>query len=267
MHCTSLLTCCMRMEWKLWLKTPATSRSQTFINKGYIVQPISVDEHGIQPDKLKGKPSSPVYITPSHQFPLGGILPADRRAALIRFARENQSYIIEDDYDSEFRYYGDPVSPLYAMDSERVIYIGTFSKVLFPALRIGYAILPPKLQRRWRFPALIRMFRIRRLSKRHWLSFYILENLTDILGKCGDYMVSVGRCFYHHSKSVSGRPGTPGERRQDCILPLSFPEFILMSRSEKKPVNQNTHYACGVSQYSEGHACKQGAFGLRSSES
>lgn len=124
---------------------------QTFINKGYIVQPISVDEHGIQPDKLKGKPSSPVYITPSHQFPLGGILPADRRAALIRFARENQSYIIEDDYDSEFRYYGDPVSPLYAMDSERVIYIGTFSKVLFPALRIGYAILPPKLQQRWRF--------------------------------------------------------------------------------------------------------------------
>lgn len=124
---------------------------QTFINKGYIVQPISVDEHGIQPDKLKGKPSSPVYITPSHQFPLGGILPADRRAALIRFARENQSYIIEDDYDSEFRYYGDPVSPLYAMDPERVIYIGTFSKVLFPALRIGYVILPPKLQQRWRF--------------------------------------------------------------------------------------------------------------------
>lgn len=124
---------------------------QTFINKGYIVRPISVDEHGILPDKLNGKPSSPVYITPSHQFPLGGILPADRRAALIRFARENQSYIIEDDYDSEFRYYGDPVSPLYAMDSERVIYIGTFSKVLFPALRIGYAILPPKLQQRWRF--------------------------------------------------------------------------------------------------------------------
>jgi len=91
-----------------------------------------------------------VYITPSHQFPLGGILPATRRTALLRYAKERGIYIIEDDYDSEFRFSGAPVAPLYAMDSSRVIYVGTFSKTVFPALRIGFAILPRELQERWR---------------------------------------------------------------------------------------------------------------------
>ena len=91
-----------------------------------------------------------VYVTPSHQFPLGGILPAMRRAALIRFARDNDLYIIEDDYDSEFRYCGEPVAPLYTMDPRRVIYVGTFSKSLFPALRVGYVILPEQLHRQWK---------------------------------------------------------------------------------------------------------------------
>lgn len=123
---------------------------QTFIRKGYTVVPVPVDAQGIRTETLcKGQPG-PVYVTPSHQFPLGGILPASRRTALIRFARSCGSYIVEDDYDSEFRYYGEPASPLYAMAPERVIYIGTFSKVLFPALRIGYVIVPRELQKRWR---------------------------------------------------------------------------------------------------------------------
>ncbi|MBD2872002.1 MocR-like pyridoxine biosynthesis transcription factor PdxR [Paenibacillus arenilitoris] len=123
---------------------------QTFLHKGYPIAPIPVDEQGLRTEYLNGKEACAVYVTPSHQFPLGGILPAGRRAALIRFARENGLYIMEDDYDSEFRYYGDPVAPLYAMDPGRVIYVGTFSKVLFPALRIGYVILPGALHERWR---------------------------------------------------------------------------------------------------------------------
>lgn len=123
---------------------------QSLVSRGCQIVPIPVDEWGLQTDYLNGKRACAVYVTPSHQFPLGGILPAGRRTALIRFAREHESYIVEDDYDSEFRYYGDPVTPLYAMDPERVIYIGTFSKVLFPALRIGYVILPGNLHKRWR---------------------------------------------------------------------------------------------------------------------
>jgi len=126
-----------------------TGMLHTFLNKGVSVVPIPADEHGIQTERLKDKKCRAVYVTPSHQFPLGGILPASRRAALIRFAHDNEAYIIEDDYDSEFRYCGEPIAPLYAMDSRRVIYVGTFSKSVYPALRIGYVILPGQLQERW----------------------------------------------------------------------------------------------------------------------
>ncbi len=122
----------------------------TFTNKGCTIVPIPVDVEGIQTAYLSNhKNAGAIYVTPSHQFPLGGILSASRRAALIRFARENDLYIIEDDYDSEFRYSGEPVAPLYTMDTQRVIYVGTFSKSIFPALRIGYVILPYQLQKRW----------------------------------------------------------------------------------------------------------------------
>jgi len=122
---------------------------ETLHHAGSTLHPIPVDEYGIRPEFLEGGLYSAVYLTPSHQFPLGGILHAQRRVKLIRYAREENAYLIEDDYDSEFRYLGDPVSPLYTMDPERVIYVGTFSKVLFPAIRIGYVILPQSLQRRW----------------------------------------------------------------------------------------------------------------------
>ncbi len=123
----------------------------TFVNKGCTIVPIPVDTEGMQTDYLpKCKSISVIYVTPSHQYPLGGILPASRRAALIRFARENDLYIIEDDYDSEFRYEGEPIAPLYSLDPQRVIYVGTFSKSVFPALRIGYVILPFQLHKHWR---------------------------------------------------------------------------------------------------------------------
>lgn len=123
---------------------------QTLSNKGCSIVPVPVDEQGLQTDYLtKAAAPCAIYVTPSHQFPLGGILPAVRRAALIRFAQANDGYIIEDDYDSEFRYCGEPIAPLYAMDQQRVIYVGTFSKALFPALRIGYVILPPQHHQRW----------------------------------------------------------------------------------------------------------------------
>ncbi len=88
------------------------------------IVPIPADDHGMQTDCLTGQEHAQmIYVTPSHQFPLGGILPAARRASLIRYAREQQIYIVEDDYDSEFRFSGAPISPLFALDPERVIYI------------------------------------------------------------------------------------------------------------------------------------------------
>ena len=88
-----------------------------------------------------------LLITPSHQFPLGITMPVTRRTALLNWANQKQNrYIIEDDYDSEFRYKGHPIPALQSMDThQRVIYIGTFSRTLTPSMRINYAVLPPHL--------------------------------------------------------------------------------------------------------------------------
>lgn len=123
----------------------------TLLASNCAVIPVPADDHGICAELLTTQMDARmIYITPSHQFPLGGILPAARRAVLIRFARERDIYIVEDDYDSEFRFSGAPISPLYALDAQRVVYIGTFSKSVFPALRIGFALLPRALQARWK---------------------------------------------------------------------------------------------------------------------
>lgn len=123
---------------------------ETLKIRGCGICPVPADERGIQTDCLAVVPDArAIYVTPSHQFPLGGILPAPRRAALLRYAQAQGIYIIEDDYDSEFRYTGAPIAPLCSMDAQRVIYVGTFSKTVFPALRIGFAVLPRELQARW----------------------------------------------------------------------------------------------------------------------
>lgn len=107
---------------------------------------IPVDNMGIKtallPDNI-----NPLYImvTPSHQYPFGSILKIQRRIELINYAKSHNTYIIEDDYDSEYRYDGTPVSTLFSLDQNQVIYVGTFSKVLFPSIRIGYMILPHSL--------------------------------------------------------------------------------------------------------------------------
>ena len=111
---------------------------------------IPVDGNGADIRVLKEQQLAAVYLTPSHQYPLGSVLTAARRTELIRLAQRNSFYIIEDDYDSEFRYAASPVSPMYSMDASCVIYVGTFSKTIFPALRIGFVVLPDALQKRWR---------------------------------------------------------------------------------------------------------------------
>ena len=112
----------------------------------YEIQPVYVDEQGLVVEQLEMiKETDLMYVVPSHQFPLGGVLPAARRIALLRYANEHNAYVIEDDYDCEFRYNGEPLQPLRNLDPERVIYCGSFSKIFSPTLRIGYMILPHHL--------------------------------------------------------------------------------------------------------------------------
>jgi len=105
-----------------------------------------VDQEGIDPDTLPVDSNlSCILATPSHQYPLGGSLTISRRVELIRYARRHKCYIIEDDYDSEYRYDNAPVESLYELDPEHVIYVSSFSKILMPGIRIGYMVLPNNL--------------------------------------------------------------------------------------------------------------------------
>ncbi|WP_144514008.1 PLP-dependent aminotransferase family protein [Bacillus sp. FJAT-22090] len=109
--------------------------------------PISVDEDGVRVSQLEQSNATVMYVTPSHQFPSGAVLTATRRTQLLSWAyKADNRYIIEDDYDSEFRYTGKPIPSLQGIDqNERVIYLSTFSKSLMPSLRIAYAVLPKSL--------------------------------------------------------------------------------------------------------------------------
>jgi GntR family transcriptional regulator/MocR family aminotransferase len=109
---------------------------------------VPVDQEGIDVEAGRRRCTNArlATVTPSHQFPTGVTMSLNRRLALLEWAREARAWIVEDDYDSEYRFSGRPLEALQGLDStQRVIYIGTFSKVLFPALRVGYLIAPPEL--------------------------------------------------------------------------------------------------------------------------
>ena len=119
---------------------------RTFESVGANIIATPVDEQGVVTDYLPKSRCTLAYVTPSHQFPLGSVMSISRRQALLAWAHRHSSWIIEDDYDSEFRYGLRPVVPLQSLDTRScVIYVGTFSKSLSPQLRMGYLVLPPAL--------------------------------------------------------------------------------------------------------------------------
>ena len=125
------------------------SARRIFLSQGAKLLPIRVDESGLVVKdlaKYANELIKLVYVTPSHQFPTGAILSLPRRLELLAWAQQNSAMIIEDDYDSEYRYGDRPIPALQGLaQTDSVLYIGTFSKVLFPSLRIGYLVLPPSL--------------------------------------------------------------------------------------------------------------------------
>lgn len=117
----------------------------TLKSKNVKIQPIPVDEFGMKTSKLPHIAPKLIFTTPSHQFPTGVILPIKRRIEMIEYARKHNIYIVEDDYDSEFRFTGSPIQSMQNLDPTCVIYVGTFSKTLMPSLRMGYVVLPDAL--------------------------------------------------------------------------------------------------------------------------
>ncbi len=133
----------------VWLEEPGYPGARhAFALSGATLAPVPVDENGLAVEKgIQLAPAARlVYTTPSHQFPLGGTLSLERRFTLLHWADRSNAWIIEDDYDSEFRYTGYPTPALQGLDTaNRVIYSGSFNKVLFPGLRLGYLVVPAPL--------------------------------------------------------------------------------------------------------------------------
>jgi GntR family transcriptional regulator / MocR family aminotransferase len=134
---------------RVWVEEPGYSLERSvLLAAGCKLCPVPVDRDGM--DVAEGirrhRKARAAFVTPSHQYPLGSTMSASRRLQLLNWAQSSGAWIIEDDYDSEYRYESQPVASLQGLDANsRVIYIGTFSKVLFASLRIGYIVIPPDL--------------------------------------------------------------------------------------------------------------------------
>jgi GntR family transcriptional regulator/MocR family aminotransferase len=132
-----------------WLENPGYFGARgAFLAAEARLIPVPVDDQGLMVEIGQQRASAArlVFTTPSHQFPTGVTMSLSRRLALLEWAREADAWILEDDYDSEYRFSGRPLEALQGLDKDsRVLYIGTFSKVLFPALRLGYLVAPTEL--------------------------------------------------------------------------------------------------------------------------
>ncbi len=143
-----LLSQVLGIRHKVAMESPTYLQAfAAFRNIGYPVEEIAMDREGMRTDCLEKTEADIAYVMPSHQFPMGTVMPMKRRLELLNWAvKEEGRYIIEDDYDSEFRYRGKPVPALQGMDrAGRVIYLGTFSRSIAPAVRVSYLVLPAHL--------------------------------------------------------------------------------------------------------------------------
>jgi GntR family transcriptional regulator/MocR family aminotransferase len=134
---------------RMWMEEPGyPGARQAFMTVGAELIPVPVDHDGVNVAEItrRGRNARAVYVTPSHQYPMGMTMGATRRMLLLNWAARSGAWIIEDDYDSEYRFGSRPIASLQGLDTDgRVIYIGTFSKVMFPALRLGYVVVPKDL--------------------------------------------------------------------------------------------------------------------------
>jgi GntR family transcriptional regulator/MocR family aminotransferase len=132
----------------VWIEDPAYwGAGKAFMATGLKLQPVPVDEQGMAPQThVPATPPKLIYLTPSHQYPTGAVMSLERRHQILALARQHQAWVLEDDYDSEFRFSGPPIASLAGLDTEgRVLYLGSFSKVLYPGLKLGYMVVPKAL--------------------------------------------------------------------------------------------------------------------------
>ncbi len=148
-----LLTQLLGRDKTILMENPGYPQAyRTFCNMGYEVRTVAAGTQGLLDAQVRSVEPDLVYMMPSHQFPLGTVMPLKQRLELLKWASEREErYLIEDDHDSEYRYRGKPIPSLQSVDRfGKVIYLGTFSKSIAPSLRISYMVLPPQLMEKYR---------------------------------------------------------------------------------------------------------------------
>jgi GntR family transcriptional regulator/MocR family aminotransferase len=232
-----------------------------FVHAGARIRGIPVDDHGLVPSAAK-LPAALFYTTPSRQFPTGACLPTSRRLEILEVAAKAQAWLIEDDYDSEFRYATLPVPSLHGLDSShRVIYVGSMSKVLYPSLRIGYMVLPEKL---------IDSFERLRLIVEDHGPLVDQVTLAEFL-ESGQFYTHVRRCRKSYAAKLDVFLSAVHKHR----LPLEFPHIEggvnqagLFPSSEYDPerismkLEKNGFYVPSLSRYSLQSSCRGLLFGF-----
>jgi GntR family transcriptional regulator/MocR family aminotransferase len=177
---------------------------------GAEILPAPIDDEGICLPPFDSQPLSVIYGTPSRQFPLGTCMSLARRLMLLQSAIRLQTWIIEDDYDAEFRYNSPPMPSLQNLDgNRRVIYVGSFSKILFPSLRLGYAVLPPEL--------VDRFASLKHIAEDH--GPLVDQATLAAFMDSGAFHTHLRRCRRHYAE----RQKSFLEAVARCGLPLSFP--------------------------------------------
>ena len=191
-------------SYKIAMENPSYMRAyHVFSGLNRTVLPVPVTNTGMDISSLIKTDTSIAYVTPSHQYPLGVIMSVAKRHELLQWANQGERYIIEDDHDSEFRYKGLPIPSLQSMDTkEKVIYMGTFSRAIAPAIRVSYMVLPPSLMELYQKKFAHYSSTVSRVDQKILTDFikqgYLerhLNKMRKIYHQKHDYMLKAFRCF------------------------------------------------------------------------
>lgn len=230
-----------------WIENPGYYGARAALQAADMrLMPISVDVDGLAPREEDWRDTPPrlIYITPSHQYPLGAVMSLERRLSLIQHARAAGAWIIEDDYDSEFRHTGAPLSAVQGLtENAPVIYLGTFSKMLFPALRLGYMVVPPALVPALKKTAGALMLRGAWLSSWRWPSSSRQDISRGTLGACVASMASAAMRCRPRSSATLMASSPYRAARAACIFPPGSTPRCPTPKSAAPPVR--TEWCCG----------------------
>jgi GntR family transcriptional regulator/MocR family aminotransferase len=199
---------------RAWVEEPCYWGVRSVLqSSGLLLVPVPVDDEGLNPNaRDMATPPRIALVTPSHQYPLGMVMSLARRRALLEFARQHGTWIIEDDYDSEFRYGSRPLSSLQGLDDAgQVIYVGSLGKMLFPGLRMGYMVVPENLVDTFR-TGVAELYREGQLMQQAVLTEFILDGhltshvrrMRGLYGERRELLINAIRARFGNTLAVHG---------------------------------------------------------------